>query len=113
MFIKILWLLFGHYLLDYPLQGDFLATTKGKLFSSLFAHSMIYASGMSLIIYYNNIKLYRGNENILLVSIILFTTHIFIDNLKASSTNIKRQSLYLFLDQTAHIIINVFLFFLF
>mgnify|MGYP003879705163 CR=1 FL=1 len=40
---NILWLLLAHYLLDYPLQSDFLAQTKGKYFYSLLllAHSII------------------------------------------------------------------------
>jgi hypothetical protein len=45
----ILWVLLAHYLLDYPLQGDFLAQTKEKYFYSLLAHSMIYGLGMALI----------------------------------------------------------------
>lgn len=46
--MNILWLLLGHYIFDYPLQGDFLAQTKGKYFYSLLAHSMIYGLGMAL-----------------------------------------------------------------
>ncbi len=42
MITNWLWILFAHYIGDYPLQGDFLATTKGKYIYSLFAHSFIY-----------------------------------------------------------------------
>jgi hypothetical protein len=32
MIENILWVILGHYVLDYPLQSDFLATTKGQIF---------------------------------------------------------------------------------
>ena len=47
---NILWILLAHYLLDYPLQSDFLAQTKGKYWYSLLAHSIIYGLGMALIL---------------------------------------------------------------
>lgn len=51
LFTLFFWLVVGHCLADYPLQGDFLANAKnpdsdlGKLFwkHALFAHSMIQA----------------------------------------------------------------------
>jgi len=109
MIIKILWLLFGHYILDYPLQGNFLATTKDKFLSSMLAHVMIYSTGMSLIIYYNNLDHYINNENIILIWIIIFQTHMVIDQLKCQAID-KTKSLttYLYIDQFAHIIINIF-----
>lgn len=51
------WLLFGHFLADYPLQGEFLAKAKdrtsdlGKIFwrHALFAHSFIHAGTVAFI----------------------------------------------------------------
>lgn len=56
-FTMLLYLVVGHFLADYPLQGDFLATAKdrnsvlGKLFwrHALTAHSMIHAGFVFLI----------------------------------------------------------------
>ncbi|HEX7906692.1 MAG TPA: DUF3307 domain-containing protein [Paraburkholderia sp.] len=56
-FLTILfWLVVGHSLADYPLQGDFLANGKnrntplGKMFwpHALFAHSMVHAGFVAL-----------------------------------------------------------------
>lgn len=56
-FLTILfWLVVGHSLADYPLQGDFLANGKnrntpiGKIFwpHALFAHSMVHAGFVAL-----------------------------------------------------------------
>ena len=33
-----------------PLQGDFLAQTKGKYWYSLLAHSLIYSLGLALVL---------------------------------------------------------------
>ena len=47
---NILWLLLGHYICDYPLQGEFLAQSKGKYWYSLLAHSIIYGLGLALVL---------------------------------------------------------------
>jgi hypothetical protein len=41
-FTNLLWLFFAHFLGDYPLQGDFLATWKSKSWYVLFVHSLIW-----------------------------------------------------------------------
>lgn len=105
MIILILWLIFGHYVLDYPLQSDFLASTKGKYFYSLLAHSLIYSTGMSLIFYYTKIT-----SNILIVFTIILITHYGIDYVKSHAKNKEKAlALYLYLDQALHLIINILL----
>lgn len=55
-FVLVFWLIVGHVIADYPLQGDFLAQGKnrntpvGKVFwpHALFAHSMIHAGFVAL-----------------------------------------------------------------
>ena len=46
----MLWfyLILAHFIADFPLQGEFLATNKGKHFYWLFAHCMIWAGTCSL-----------------------------------------------------------------
>ena len=102
---NILWVLLGHYVCDYPLQGDFLAQTKGKYWYSLLAHSLIYSLGLALVF-----KL-LGVFAIWKV-IMLLLTHAFIDYKKATAKN-KDLALttYLYIDQILHIGIAIFLLF--
>lgn len=103
--MNYLWLLLAHYLLDYPLQGDFLAQTKGKYFYSLFAHSMIYGLGMAFVL---NLL---GADFIVLKAIVLVSSHIFIDYIKATAKNKdKALTTYLYIDQAFHITINFILY---
>jgi hypothetical protein len=105
MIILIIWIILGHYILDYPLQGDFLASTKGKYFYSLLAHSLIYAAGMSSIFYY-----LVSHNNILIIFSILLITHYVIDYIKSHAKNKdKALTLYLYIDQALHLIINFIL----
>ncbi len=104
--IQITWILFAHYVLDYPLQGEFLAITKGKNWYSLFAHSMIYSFGMGLVLHHIGHFWYG-------TLFILFISHFYIDFLKATAIN-KEKALttYLYIDQALHILINLFLVFI-
>lgn len=56
MIIKsFLFLIFLHYVADFPLQGEFLATMKGKYNYLLFCHSFIWAGLVGLGLYELNI----------------------------------------------------------
>jgi len=105
MDIKIIFVLFSHYVLDYPLQGDFLSNSKGKNMYSLFAHSMIYSLGMSICLYIlDKFQLYDV--------FILLVSHMIIDYIKANSKNEKyKHTVYLYIDQALHIIINMMILF--
>jgi hypothetical protein len=48
MLTAIIVVFLAHFLADYPLQGDFLATWKSKSYYILFVHSFIWASLVSL-----------------------------------------------------------------
>jgi hypothetical protein len=51
--LKIFFILYIiNLILDYPLQGDFLATYKSKNNYVLYVHSMIWAGGLSLVLMY-------------------------------------------------------------
>jgi hypothetical protein len=43
-------LVFAHFIADFPLQGDFLANMKGKYDYLLFAHCVIWAGCVSLVL---------------------------------------------------------------
>ena len=103
---NILWILLGHYLLDYPLQSDFLATTKGKYWYSLLAHSIIYGLGIALIFKFLGVF-------VIWKAVALVVSHIIIDYKKSHAKN-KEKALttYLYLDQALHIGINILLYFI-
>lgn len=92
--------------MDYPLQIDFIAETKGSNFHSLLVHSMTYGLGISLVFkltgVYDNWKVF-----------ILIISHIIIDHIKANAKD-KEKSLttYLYIDQILHIGINIILYLL-
>jgi hypothetical protein len=94
-----------HYVGDYPLQGEFLAQTKGKYWYSCLAHSMIYGLGMTVLlsILYKPVGLIS-----ILIATILVASHCVIDTFKATALNKdKALTTYLYIDQSFHIIINL------
>jgi hypothetical protein len=101
---NLLWLLLGHYVCDYPLQGDFLAQTKGKYWYSLLVHSIIYGLGMALILKLLGVF-------VIWKAIVLVVSHIIIDYKKANAKN-KDLALttYLYIDQALHLVINFVLY---
>jgi hypothetical protein len=100
--------LFMHYVLDYPMQGSFLAQTKGKYLYSLLAHCMIYGIGIAIT--------FRGLgapvASFIPIVVFVVGTHLLIDFKKATAKN-KELALttYLYIDQAMHIIINTILIF--
>lgn len=106
MLERILWTLLFHYIADYPLQGSFLAQTKGKYFYSLFAHSMIY--GLFVAFCFNFIGAYAPYK-----AFILVLSHIAIDYIKSHAKDEgKALKEYLYIDQALHITINLILAFI-
>lgn len=103
--MEVLWILLAHYILDYPLQSDFLAQTKGKYFYSLFAHSMIYGLGIAFV--FKLLGVFTIQK-----AVILVLSHMIIDYKKTTAKN-KEKALttYLYIDQLLHIIINILLYF--
>lgn len=103
---NILWLLLVHYLLDYPLQSDFLAQTKGKYFYSLLAHSIIYGLGIALV--FKVLGVFA-----IWKAFVLVVSHIIIDYKKSHAKNKdKALTTYLYIDQALHIIINLTLYYI-
>jgi len=102
--MNIIYMLFAHYVLDYPLQGEFLAQTKGKYMYSLLAHSLIYGLGMYMLLCF----LYGPIRPS--IAIFLVFSHIIIDYVKATAKNKdKALTTYLYIDQALHISINLLL----
>ena len=104
MFENILWLILAHYILDYPLQGDFLAQTKGKYWYSLFVHCIIYSLGMALVFKFIGVfAMWKV--------LVLLLSHILIDYKKATAKNNDLAlTTYLYIDQCFHIAINLILY---
>lgn len=104
--MSIIYMLFSHFVLDYPLQGEFLAQTKGKYWYSLLAHSMIYGLGMSILFSFIDCFSWLSCG-------ILVISHFIIDYKKATAKNKdKALTSYLYIDQALHIIINLMLMYL-
>lgn len=101
---NILWLMLAHFILDYPLQGEFLAKTKGSNWYSLLAHSIIYGLGMAFV--FDMIGVYALWK----VAVLCFS-HALIDYKKATAID-KTIALttYLYIDQALHIAINFILY---
>lgn len=92
-------LMFGHFLADFPLQGDYLSRTKDPLknefgiwFISMFAHSMIHAGVVFIL-----------TGSIVLAGFML-ATHFFIDYAKCAGWFGKGTPAYT-RDQIFHIVV--------
>jgi hypothetical protein len=106
MIFNFILIIFAHYILDYPLQSDYLAITKGKDWYSLLAHSLIYALGISLCLYY--IECFE-----IWKCFILIISHYIIDYKKSHAIDKKKSNtIYLYIDQILHICINIILIFI-
>ena len=77
--MNFLILLFAHLLADYPLQGEFLATMKGKNVIVLFSHAGIWTGTIALAAYFLGFDI--GYLDIAL----LFIIHAIADYLKAAN----------------------------
>lgn len=101
---NILYIVLAHYICDYPLQGSFLAKTKDKYISSLWAHSVIYGLGMAMV--FKLIGVFA-----IWKAFVLVMSHFLIDYKKGHAKN-KSKSLttYLYIDQALHLIINFILY---
>ena len=100
---SFLFLVFLHFVADFPMQGSYLAMTKGKVFYSLIAHSVIYAGILSC-------GLYLLGIYAIWKSVVLLVSHVVIDYWKSHAKNIENQNgIYLYIDQGFHIVINTVL----
>ena len=98
--LKIFFILYViNLILDYPLQGDFLATYKSKNNYVLYVHSMIWAGGLSIVMMYLGIFTIRK-------LVMLLVGHMLIDTWKCrgyyKKMNISDWN-SLYIDQSLHI----------
>ncbi|KYG90563.1 DUF3307 domain-containing protein [Metasolibacillus sp. FSL H7-0170] len=95
-------LVFAHLLADYPLQGEFLATMKGKNFIVLCSHAGIWTGTVLIAAYLIGYSVELSDV------FILFTVHAVADFLKARSIgvykNLDPMRMGLFIDQLIHIL---------
>ncbi|MBW3113520.1 DUF3307 domain-containing protein [Bacillus sp. MCCB 382] len=100
--MNLLILIFAHLLADYPLQGEFLATMKGKNHIVLISHAGIWTGVIATVAYLIGIDI-----NVFDVAL-LFIVHAIADYLKAKPVGIyKRLDALkggLVLDQTIHLV---------
>lgn len=95
-------MLFAHLLADYPLQGEYLATTKGENFISLFSHCGIWTGAIC-----TALSLLGYKVNLFDVSW-LFVVHMIADYAKAKPIGFYKKlnpsGIGLAIDQMIHVI---------
>lgn len=102
---NVLWVILGHFILDYPMQSEFMALNKGTNNFILMAHSIIYGLGMALI--FKILDVFTISKALFLVA-----SHFIIDYVKSHAKNTeKSMTTYLYIDQLLHNIINITLLF--
>jgi len=95
MIETLFFLIFLHYLGDFPLQGAYLAENKGKNDYLLFAHSFIWAGTISAgLVYFGMFALWRA--------MFLVAGHFVIDRWKARKTGSGNKELLI--DQFLHLL---------
>lgn len=98
--LSYLLLIYAHFLGDYPLQGKYLAETKGKNIISLIAHSVIWTGTVSIA------GFLIGFQVTFVDVIFLFVVHGIIDYLKANQLwffrKLSPEGLGLVVDQLLH-----------
>jgi len=96
---SIMYLVFAHCVLDYPLQSTFLATMKGKYNFLLFVHCVIWGLGHAIVLQY--LGIYAPWKAVWLVA-----GHYLIDYIKCHYTKegVDPLGIPLWLDQAAHMI---------
>jgi hypothetical protein len=96
------WLLFAHLLADYPLQSDFIATTKGKNNIILLTHAGIWTGVISLALVLLDIPFTA------LDVVLLFVVHTIADYLKARNVwfykKLNPLGSGLLIDQSIHVL---------
>ena len=100
---KILWLLAGHLLGDFPFQSEWMAANKGSSWEINTYHALVYTASILIVAEIGGI--YLPVQALLL----LFTSHFFIDPLKARWKIIQN----IWADQLIHFIVILLVFVLF
>jgi hypothetical protein len=100
--MNIFWLLFAHLLADYPLQGEFLATMKGKNHIVLVSHAGIWTGTICLAL------VLLGFPFSPLDVAFLFAVHCIADYMKAKPIGFYKRlnplGWGLFIDQMIHVV---------
>lgn len=105
--MNLLFLIFAHLLADYPLQGTFLATMKGKSHIVLVSHAGIWTGTILVAVHL------LGYDVTMFDVVSLFVVHTVADYLKAKPAGIYKKldplKGGLLLDQSIHLIQILFL----
>jgi len=95
----LLFLTLAHYIADYPLQGDFLGTMKGKFKYLMFCHCLIWSGCVCAVLeYYGMFEWWKFG--------FLFIGHFCVDMWKATHPKAKEEGLtrLLWIDQFIHFV---------
>jgi hypothetical protein len=93
-------LLGAHFIADMPLQSNWMAELKGKRLYILFAHAFIYSFVISLCLeYFGVYHLWKFG--------VLLGTHMCIDFWKTRFPKDDAHWCLIYIDQTAHMVINM------
>ena len=92
----MIWLIFAHFIGDWALQSDWIAQNKGKYWSVMFAHCMIWTGCICLIMRWINLEVFPQHY------VFLFSGHYLCDSWKCKYAN-KFPSWHLYVDQIFHI----------
>jgi len=98
-------LLLAHYLLDFPLQGDYLAKTKATEPYSMLAHVAIYSLGITVAVYVLRPDLV--GIKIFAVLAYVAVLHLMVDQWKSHQSVPKKW--HIWFDQALHLLVISFL----
>lgn len=91
------WIVFAHFLADFPLQGEYLAREKCSNYLLLFAHCMIYTGVLAAAMVYLQVLVPWK-------ICLLFVTHLSMDQIKCK---LFPSSWGLWVDQAYHILFAI------
>lgn len=95
---RVFWIIFAHFLADFPLQGEYLAREKCSSYLILAAHCMIYTGVLAA-------ALVALKVLVPWKVCLLFVTHVSMDQMKCRF--FKSSGWGLWVDQAYHILIAI------
>ena len=103
--MNIIWIIFAHFIGDFPMQGDFLANNKGQRWYLMFTHCIIWTACVCVVLQWLGIYAFWK-------VLFLVVGHWICDKWKTTKPSTPEAWKYLYPDQLWHLIqcIIVYLF---
>jgi len=95
--MRFLWLLFAHYIGDFALNTDWMALNKGKNWYIMFAHCMVWATPIAIVLEFLSILSFWKIG-------FLIVGHFIIDSWRVKRTSPNDFWKFLYYDQILHIL---------